>query len=263
MSSDPHMTDSTPLLQFDAVTRRYRVGREWVSVLEDVSFQVDAGDFVGLHGERRSGKSMLLRIAAGWEPPDEGSVRFDGHDLSRLSGRQKARLRRRHGIGLASGIWRPNSNKPAIDHVAEVLLCDRVSPREAMGPALLALEQVGLSDRAHEPSDLLSQGELIRLGLAMRLAHRPRVLLVDEPAVLLRPNETAELYGLLASLGRDLGLALVIASEDIAPIRMARRRMSLDDGQLRVMDTPPSSEQPGTVVDFPAKLTAVATRQSS
>jgi ABC-type ATPase involved in cell division len=245
------------LLSFHNVTKRYPVGREWITVLEDVSFQVEEGDFVGVHGERRSGKSTLLRIAAGWEQPNDGRVAFDRHDLSRISGGSRAKLRRGGGIGLASGVWRPNCNKPAVNHVAEVLLCDRMSRREAMGPALRALERVGLSIKcAHAPSDLLSQGELIRLGLAQRLVHKPRVLLVDEPAVQLRPSDAVELYELLSSLGRDPELALVIASEDLAPIRMARRMMSLDDGRLRSVNTPGSTSTPGTVVAFPDRRTA-------
>ncbi len=238
------------------VTRGFRVGREWVDVLDDVSFDVEPGDFVGLHGERRSGKSTLLRVAAGWEQPDAGVVLYEGQDLTRMSSGARAKLLRRDGIGLTTGMWRPRSNKPAVNHVADVLLCDRFSPREAMEPALRALAQVGLSDRAHMPSELLSHGELIRLGLAQRLVHKPRLLLVDEPAVCLRPSESVELYELLASLGENLGIALVIASEDLAPIRMARRKMSLDDGRLRVMSVEGSDRPPGTVVEFPGLRTA-------
>lgn len=260
MARGPKTADLMTLLSFHNVTKRYRIGRELIPVLEDVSFQVEKGDFIGVHGERRSGKSTLLRIAAGWEQPDDGMIVFDDHDLSQISGGSRAKLRRRDGIGLASGIWHPNSNKPAINHVAEVLLCDRMSPREAIGPAFRALEQVGLSKCAYTPSDLLSPGELIRLGLAQRLVHKPRLLLVDEPAVLLRPSEAVELYELLSSLSHE-GLALVIASEDLAPIRMARRMMSLDDGRLRSRNTPSSTNTPGTVLDFPDQR--VATRQRS
>jgi putative ABC transport system ATP-binding protein len=249
MVDNPSMANSMVLLSFQEVTKRNRVGRDWIPVLENVSFRIEEGDFIGVHGERHSGKSTLLRLAAGWEQPDAGRVMFDGRDLSRLSGDERAKLRRRSGIGLTSGTWRPNSNKPAVRHVAEVLLSDRMSPREAQAPALRALELVGLSTYAHAPSDLLSQGELMRLGLAQRLVHKPRVLLMDEPAEGLRPSDAVELYELLSSLSRNSGLALVIASEDLAPMRMATRIMSLDDGKLHSMT-------PGTVVAFPNRRTA-------
>jgi predicted ABC-type transport system involved in lysophospholipase L1 biosynthesis ATPase subunit len=256
MVDNPHAAESMTLLAFHDVTKRYRVGRDWIPVLEDVSFRVEEGDFIGVHGERRSGKSTLLRIAAGWEQPDDGGVVFDGHDLSHISGDARAKLRRSAGIGLTSGAWRPNCNKPTVQHVAEVLLSDRMSPREAQGPALRALERVGLFTYAHAPSNLLSQGELVRLGLAQRLVHKPRVLLMDEPAVGLRPSDAVELYELLSSLGRDPELALVIASEDLAPIRMATRMLSLDDGRLRSVTPPSSTKTPGTVVALPDRRTA-------
>jgi ABC-type ATPase involved in cell division len=113
------------------------------------------------------------------------------------------------------------------------------------------LTRVGLAQCAFTPSDRLSSGELVRLGLAVRLVHRPRVVLIDEPAVLLRPSEATELYELLGRLGSSTDLSLIVASEELAPIRMARRRFSLDDGTLRSVDRPP-----GEVLAFPGARAA-------
>jgi putative ABC transport system ATP-binding protein len=236
------------LLSLEHVTKRFPAGLDEIAVLANVSFDLEEGDFVGIQGERRSGKSILLRIAAGWERPDGGTVVYAGQDLWTTSDAARARLRRSNGIALASGTWRPTSNKPAIRHLQEALTCARVSMREATEPAHRSLERVGLSYCAYTPSDRLSPGELIRLGLALRLIHRPRLLLIDEPAVLLRPSEAAELYELLGRLGADPDLALVVASEELAPIRMARRRFSLDDGMLRSLD-----KAGGQVLEFPQR----------
>jgi putative ABC transport system ATP-binding protein len=227
-----------PLLRLESVTEQFLAGREEITVLDRVSLQIEEGDFIGLQGERRSGKSTLLRIAAGWERPGEGTVEFDGVDLWAVSETQRAKMRRKGGIGLASGHWHPTENKHALRHVQEVLGCDRVSLREAAEPAHRALERVGLASSAFTPSDRLSQNELLRLGLAQRLVHKPRLLLIDEPAVLPRPRESAEFNELLYSLGRSPGLALVIASEELAPIRIAQRMFSLHGGELRSMETP-------------------------
>ncbi len=239
------------LLSLEGVTKRFSAGLDEIAVLADVSLEVDAGDSIGIHGERRSGKSILLRVAAGWERPDEGGVRYAGQDIWELSDGARAKLRRKDGIVLASGTWRPTSNRAALRHLQEALACERVSLREAAEPAHRTLERVGLSQCAYTPSDRLSPGELIRLGVALGLIHRPRVLLVDEPAVLLRPSESTELYELLARLGSESDLALVVASEELAPIRTARRRFSLDDGTLRSMDRPA-----GQVLDFPGPRAA-------
>lgn len=235
------------LLALEGVTKRYADGRSQVTVLDRVSLEVDEGEFVGVWGMRRSGKSTLLRIAAGRQLPDEGNVYFDGDEITRRSADRRARLQRHDGIGLLSADWRPVRNESAIEHVAFPLLGDGWSLREAREPAWRALERVGVADCARLLVEKLSQHERIRVALAQALVREPRVLLFDEPAVLLRPSQAVELYQLLSSLGRDPGLAVVIASEEIEPIRNTQRMLSIDGGRLRTAD------RPGTLVQFPER----------
>ncbi|MGB2711993.1 MAG: ATP-binding cassette domain-containing protein, partial [Conexibacter sp.] len=120
-----------PLLAFEHVSKRYRdLGGREVVVLDRVCFEIDSGDSAGVWGLRRSGKSTLLRIAAGLEPPDAGVVRFDGRDLTRMSERERARLVRTQ-IGLAPANWRETRNVRVVDHVALPLLSSGASLREA------------------------------------------------------------------------------------------------------------------------------------
>jgi ABC-type lipoprotein export system ATPase subunit len=244
------------LLSLEHVSKRYPDGRQQIAALDDVSLEISKGDFVGIWGVRRSGKSTLLQIASGKEPPDEGAVRFDGNDVTRMSPDRRAKLLRHGGIGLVCVDWSPERNKPVIEHVALPLLSDGMSLREAREPAWRALERVGIAGCAYMPADRVSHGERVRVALAQTLVHKPRVLLVDEPAVQLKPSEGVELYELLRSLGRDSQMAIVIASEDIAPIRKANRMFSIDAGSLRSMD------QPGTLVPFPERLHARQRSQS-
>jgi putative ABC transport system ATP-binding protein len=235
------------LLTLQNVVKRYPDGRRELTALDDVSLEVDDGDFVGIWGVRRSGKSTLLQVAAGKEPADVGTVRFDGADVTGMSADRRARLLRHGGIGLLSVNWSPDRNTPVLEHVALPLLSDGMSLREAREPAWRALERVGIAGCAYMAADRISHGERVRVALAQTLVHEPRLLLVDEPVVPLRPSEGVALYELLHSLGRDSQLAIVIASEDIAPIRKARRMFSIDAGKLRSMD------QPGTLVPFPER----------
>jgi ABC-type methionine transport system ATPase subunit len=241
------------LLELEGVGHRGAGGRDEILVLDAVSLSIESGDTIGIQGERRSGKSALMRIIAGWEKPTQGRAVFDGEDIWALSDGQRAKLRRRGGVGLAAGWWRPNTNKPTVQHVQEALASDGFSLREAEAPALSALDRVGLANSAYTPSSALTQAELIRLSLAQRLVHLPRLLLVDEPAVLLRPSEAVELYELLTELGRDRKLALVIASEELAPIRTTERIFSLDRGALRAMDG-----SRGRLLEFPSRRNAAA-----
>jgi putative ABC transport system ATP-binding protein len=224
------------LLRFEHVVKRYRDGRGHVTVLDDVSFDVESGDFVGLWGLRRSGKTTLLEVAAGREVVDEGRVIFDGYDMTRLSLDRRARLLRHGGIGLVSTDWRPARNKEAVEHVALPLLSDGMSLREARQRAWRVLERVEAVDCGHVNVSRLSQAERVRVAIAQALIHQPRLLLVDEPAVLLRPSEGVELYALLGSLGAERNLAVMLASEDVAPVRKARRVLSIDRGRVRSMD---------------------------
>jgi predicted ABC-type transport system involved in lysophospholipase L1 biosynthesis ATPase subunit len=233
------------LFAFEHVTKHHWDGRRPFAVLDDVSFEVDAGDFVGIWGMRRSGKSTLLRLAAGMELPDEGRILFDGQDLTQFSGDARAELLRAHGIGFVTSNWKPSVRQKALEYVALPLLADSLSLRQARQVARKELERMGVLNCAHMLTDRLSLGEALRVGLAAALVCEPRLLLVDEPAVVLSPSERQELYGLITSFGRASTPAVLVASEDIGIVRRARRMMTLGGGVLR------SSDKEGEVVSFP------------
>jgi predicted ABC-type transport system involved in lysophospholipase L1 biosynthesis ATPase subunit len=240
------------LLSLTQVTRRYGDGRREVAVLDRVCMEVDAGDFVGVWGPRRSGKTTLLRVAAGIEAPNAGAVCFDGHVLTSMSAGARARLLRSHGISHVCGDWRPQLSQLAVDSVAMSLLSDRIALRDARPMARRALEKVGAGECADVFTSRLSQGERIRVALARAIVREPRLLLIDEPAVSPSPLECGELYALLGSLARDRHLAVVVASEDLEPLQDARRIMSISNGELRSMDPA------GVVLAFPDRRAARA-----
>ncbi len=230
------------LLSLSQITRRVSDGRHKVAILDRVSMEIDAGDFIGLWGPRRSGKSTLLRVIAGIELPDEGTVCLDGQDMTHLSARTRTRLLRHRGIALASAEWR--SKDSAVTDVALGLLPDGLSLRAAEVTARKVMDTVGVREQADLDVNLLTLGERMRVSLAKALVHEPRLLLVDEPAVLSSPRESQELYGVLRSLGKRRDLAVLIASEELEPLQGTRRSMSLSDGVLRSMD------QHGEVLPF-------------
>ena len=237
----------SPLLAFEQVTKRaVDVSGRTLPVLDAVSFEVDHGETIGVWGMRRSGKSTLLRIAAGVERPDAGAVRFAGQDLTRCSRGEIARLLRR-SIGLASEDRYATRNEVVVDHVALPALSLGTSLRDAQIVAREALERVGAAGRADTRMAELSAGERIRVAIARALVRNPLLLLVDEPGSTPSPADRDEIYALLRSLGRDPALTLIVASEDVAAIRTARRAMALGDGELR------STDRGGQVLRFPGQ----------
>jgi putative ABC transport system ATP-binding protein len=233
------------LLSFERVSKRYLdLGVHEQVVLDDVSFEIEPGTSVGIWGPRRSGKSTLLRIAAGIELPDAGVVRFEGRDITRLSDRGRAQLVRTK-IGLAPSSWRETRNVRVVEHVALPLLSSGASMREASVRARAALERVAATSRADAPIFELSPGERTRVAIARGLVRDPALLLVDEPALTPSPTERDELYALLRSLVGERGLTVVVASEDLAAIRTARHAMTISDGAVR------TAQRAGRVVPFP------------
>ena len=107
-----------PLLSLRQVTARYVDGRREIVVLDGVSLEIDQGDFVGMWGPKRSGKSTLLRVMAGMEQPDSGEVSFGSRALQSMSARERARQLRSGGIALLCSDWRTQIVRPVVELVA-------------------------------------------------------------------------------------------------------------------------------------------------
>jgi ABC-type ATPase involved in cell division len=180
------------------------------------------------------------------EVPDSGTVIFDGVDVGRLSASGRARLRRRGGLALATGDNGPLvSSQPVVEHVALPLTNDGLTLAESEGVARRVLDQVGIASLGHVRGHRLSLSDRIRVELARALVREPRLLLVDEPAVLPGPSDSRELYGLLRALAKS-GVALVTASEDMTALAGVDRLFTLSDGRLR------STDSRRRVIPFPA-----------
>ncbi len=224
------------LLSFQHVSKRVLDGRREVTELADVSFEIDPGDYVGLWGQRRAGKSTLLRLASGIETPDEGEIVFDGRDLAQMGTEERVLQRRAGGIALAVlGVGLP-ANRPVMEHVSKPLLAGEMNGDEAEAVARRVLGRVGASDVQDMLSGELQASERVRVELARALVGEPRLLLVDEPAMLASPREARDLYALLRLLGRDRAMAVLIASRESAALEGAPRILTIDNGRVRSTD---------------------------
>jgi ABC-type glutathione transport system ATPase component len=236
------------LLVFAGVSLRARDGLRERALLDGVSFELQAGESFGVYGEPRSGKSALLRLAAGIDVPHAGSVRFAGNDLAELSKGDRERLARGPVALLAPGAWLPTPGETITDYVAVCAGSAGLSMRDARRRAIAALSIAGVAAaRAQDTTASLSIAERARVMLAGAIVREPRLLLVDEPAAMFALTQRDRFCALLRSYARENGVALLVASEDIASLQGLDSLGSLADGELC------SSRQAATVVEFPRR----------
>ncbi|MGH2831367.1 MAG: ATP-binding cassette domain-containing protein [Solirubrobacteraceae bacterium] len=240
-----------PLLSFTNVSKRYPDGARTIVVFNQVSFDVEAGADVGILGARRSGKSTLLRLAAGLEQPDAGTVRFEGQDMASMSSIRRGRLFH-EAIGLVSpDAWRPTPREPVVDYLVLTLVSYGFPLNAARYRARRALEEVEVPHCADELVNSLPVVERMRVMLARALIRQPRLLLVDEPAVIPSLTERDDFYTLVRALTRPNNLTLVVASEDAAAVHGTTVGISIGGGELN------STRRPATVLPFPERRQAI------
>ncbi len=241
----------TPLMSFENVSKRYPDGHREIVVLDCACFDIDEGTFIGVWGARRAGKSTLLRLMAGIEWPDTGKVCFDGCDMAAMPFLRRERLLREEIALMTTGDWHLNAQETVVDHVALSLGSGNSSMSEARRRARAVLSRVGMAAYADDLTRHLSLAERMRVILARALVREPRLLLVDEPAVVPSLTERDALYGLLRDLTRESGITLVVASEEMAPLHGAEIVVSVGDGELC------STDERGVVARFPGSAPAV------
>lgn len=215
------------LLELEHVSKLYRRGSRERLALADVSLTVDAGELVSVWGLRRSGRSTLLRVAAGIELPDSGVVRFDGNLLS--DGRRRLPVQ---GIGYCQKTFRPAEGQFMLDQLMARLLARGLPSTSARRQAHEALRRVGLGDCAMREPDELDSGEIVRAAIARVLGLRPRMLVIDEPTIGIDLMERDGMLALLRSLA-DEGLAVLASATDATALVGADRALSLGSGELR------------------------------
>lgn len=216
------------MIRFEGVTKIYPTSTR--PALEDVTVEVDKGEFIFLVGQSGSGKSTFLRLVLKEEQPTKGHIWVAGKDLGKMSRRKVPALRRQ--VGTVFQDFRLLPNKTVAENVAFAL--DVIGkPRHTVAkvvPEVLSL--VGLDGKEHRRPDELSGGEQQRVAIARAFVNRPRVLLADEPTGNLDPTTSVGIMKLLDRINRT-GTTVVMATHDSNIVDSMRRRVvELENGHV-------------------------------
>jgi ABC-type glutathione transport system ATPase component len=248
-AADGEVDSVQPLLIFENVSMRYEDAFSKRLVLDRVSFELRPGEQLGVFGRRRSGKSTLLRLAAGIDSPSEGTVRFEGHDTAAMSAGKRRRLMRGRIAWIGEPAW-PRQNASAVQFVALPLLARGLSPREAERHACELLTRVGVTDRQGALVSSFSLVDRLWVMLAHALALEPSLLVVDEPAVIPGHMELITFLEVLRSVASEQGMTLMLASEALEALVSFDVQMSIEGGELRSIEV---EGEEAAVIDFPTR----------
>jgi putative ABC transport system ATP-binding protein len=220
---------TSPILSVQHITKTYQNGAGTLTVLNDVSFSLDAGATCAVVGPSGSGKTTLLALCAGLERPTSGSVILDGYTLNLLSEDELAALRNTH-VGFVFQTFQLIPTLTALENV--MVPIELRGDKQAKVRAVDLLQRVGLGDRLHHYPIQLSGGEQQRVALARAFISRPRILFADEPSGNLDDETSEQVMHLLFELNADAGTALLLVTHDMELAQQTQRIIRLRSGMI-------------------------------
>ena len=221
------------LIELRDICKTYRLGEMDLPVLKGISQQVARSEFVALMGASGSGKSTLMNVMGCLDHPTSGEYWLDGREISRLTPKERARLRNRM-IGFVFQSFNLLPRMTAFENVLMPLMyCrDNLTEREMERRAAELLEKVGLSGRLHHRPSQLSGGEQQRVAIARSLINHPQVLFADEPTGNLDSRTSEEILQTFQQLNHLDRITLIIVTHDPGVAQHAQRIILIKDGLI-------------------------------
>ena len=219
------------LIETRELSKVYTRGKEKVEVLHHVDLDVQQGDFLALMGPSGSGKTTLLNLIGGLDTPSGGSINVAGERIDRFSGAQLSKWRAAK-VGFVFQFYNLMPMLTAQKNVELPLLLTKLSAGERKKRAAIALQLVGLADRAtHKPTEL-SGGQQQRVSIARAIVSDPTLLVCDEPTGDLDRQSAEDVLTLLQVLNREHGKTIVMVTHDPKAASRASHTLHLDKGTL-------------------------------
>jgi putative ABC transport system ATP-binding protein len=221
---------ASPLIGMEAVTKTYDAGELAVQALRGIDLRIEKGQMVAIIGPSGSGKSTLMHILGCLDAPTDGMYRLEGRDVSELSGFQLAAIRNQK-VGFVFQTFNLLPKASLLRNVELPLLYAGVSGAERKEQALVALDKVGLRDRAkHRPSEL-SGGQRQRAAIARAIVNQPSLILADEPTGNLDTKTGLEILEIFDRM-HARGETIVVVTHDPRIAERCERVVSIVDGQI-------------------------------
>ncbi|MCK5830783.1 MAG: ABC transporter ATP-binding protein [Methylococcales bacterium] len=218
------------MIRLDNIYKAYQVGDISLPVLRGITLTIEEGEFVSIMGASGSGKTTLLNLIGCLDSIDEGSYFLSGEKVLGASSDQLAGFRSRH-IGFVFQLFNLIPRITALRNVELPLIYAGISSVERKNLALEALENVGLTDRAHHVPAQLSGGQQQRVAIARALINRPRILVADEPTGSLDSTTSQEIMRLFQALNQG-GMTIVMVTHEEEIEKYTRRIVRLVDGNI-------------------------------
>lgn len=228
-------------LSLSDVKKEYHTGSLTVPALEDVSFDLNEGEFVVILGASGAGKTTLLNLLGGMDTATDGKIELDGNNIAAY-GKRDLTLYRRRDVGFVFQFYNLMPNLTALENVEiAVEICENhLDPKRV-------LESVGLADRLNNFPAELSGGEQQRVSIARALAKNPKLLLCDEPTGALDYQTGKAILKLLQDMCREKGMTVIVITHNSAIAPMADRVIKIKNGKVADMR---QNESPMSVADI-------------
>ncbi len=219
------------LIKVENVSKSYWRDNFEVPVLNNISIDVNEGDFLALMGPSGSGKTTLLNLIAGIDRPSKGSITISGNDISKLNESELAKWRA-NNIGFIFQFYNLIPVLTAYENVELPLLLTKLSKAERKKHVELALSLVGLADRMYHYPKQLSGGQEQRVAIARAIVTDPIILVADEPTGDLDKNSAHDVLNLLSQLNKEFNKTIIMVTHDSNAASVAHTTRHLDKGDL-------------------------------
>ena len=216
-----------PIIKIENLSKDYKIKNGILHALIGINIDIFKGDIYGIIGLSGAGKSTLIRCINLLEKPTDGSIIFDGKDLTKVN--KKELLKERQKIGMIFQNFNLLDQRNVYKNVAYPLEIAGVKKEAAKDKILSLLNIVGLSDKIYSYPSELSGGQKQRVAIARALANDPSVLLCDEPTSALDPNTTNQILDLLKKINKELGVTIIIITHEMRIIDAICNKVSIID----------------------------------